>query len=119
MIPVNDAEMIEARVPGQSNLFQKKIQIATESLQRWLLVYLVAASDASSVYFQLLFIFYLFILVGREFQPALLPSTIPIRDGDSGHIRSMYMPVLCFWFLFNTLQPLLAFWMQSWHCRRR
>lgn len=51
VIPVNDTEMTEARIPGQSNPFQKKIQIATESLQRWLLVYLVAASDASSVYF--------------------------------------------------------------------
>ena len=59
VIPVNDAEMIEARVPGQANPFQKKIQMATESLQRWLLVYLVAASDASGVYFQLLLLAFL------------------------------------------------------------
>ena len=54
VIPVNDAEITEARIPGPANPFQKKIQVATESLQRCLLVYLVAASDASSMYFLLL-----------------------------------------------------------------
>jgi hypothetical protein len=53
VIPVNDAEMTEARIAGPANPFQKKIQEATESLQRWLLVYLVAASDASSMWFPL------------------------------------------------------------------
>lgn len=49
VIPVNDAEIAEARIPGLANPFHKKIQVATESLQRSLLVYLVAASDASSM----------------------------------------------------------------------
>ncbi len=79
MIPVNDVEMMEARVPGQSNPFQKKIQIATESLQRWLLVYLVAASDASSVYFQLLFVMYFYINFGRSRVPAC-----PVTKRHSG-----------------------------------
>jgi len=103
VIPVNDAEMLEARKPGPSNLFQRKIQVVTESLQRWLLVYLVAASDASSTYFQLSLPLCWLILVGRGFQPVLLPNAIPVRDGDSGHIRSVYILVIRLYFLFKRL----------------